>query len=64
MTVAGSQIKPATYTVAETAKILRQGINQTYDAIHRGEIPSIQIGSRIHVPVVRLERLLAGGNAG
>ena len=51
--------KPVTYTIAETAKILRKGINQTYDAVHKGEIPSIKIGSRYYVPVAAFERMLA-----
>ena len=63
MTVAESQIKPVVYTVAETAKLLRKGINQTYEAIHRGEIPNIKIGSRYYVPITRFERLLEEGNA-
>ncbi len=63
MTVAESQIKPVVYTVAETAKLLRKGINQTYEAIHRGEIPSIKIGSRYYVPITLFERLLEQGNA-
>ncbi len=63
MTVAESQIKPVVYTVAETAKLLRKGINQTYEAIHRGEIPSIKIGSRYYVPITRFECLLEEGNA-
>ncbi len=44
------QTKPVVYTIAETAKLLRKGINQTYEAIHKGEIPSLRIGSRYYVP--------------
>ena len=51
--------QPITYTVRETAKLLRMGINQTYEAIHTGEIPSVKIGQRIHVPRVALEKKLA-----
>ena len=52
------QPKPVTHTVAEVAQLLRMGLNQTYEAIHKGEIPSVKIGSRYYVPVVALERLL------
>lgn len=47
-----------TYTVQETAKILRIGKNQTYEAIHRGDIPSLRIGGRLLVPVAALRKLL------
>ena len=42
--------EPVIYTVSETSKKLRTGINQTYEAIHKGEIPSLRIGSRYYVP--------------
>ncbi len=58
MTVSGPDLSPATYTVAETAKKLRKGLNQTYEAIHKGEIPSVKIGSRYYVPVAAFERML------
>ena len=47
-------------TVEEAAKVL--GISRTfaYEAVQRGEIPSIRIGKRILVPKSRLERFLAG----
>ncbi|MGA8756456.1 MAG: helix-turn-helix domain-containing protein [Stellaceae bacterium] len=43
------------------ARLLGLGRNSTYDAIARGEIPSIKIGSRILVPIEGLKRMLAGG---
>ncbi len=35
--------------------------NSTYEAIARGDIPSIRIGKRILVPLAALERLLKVG---
>ncbi len=47
-------------TPREVAKILDKSLTQTYEAIHRGELPSVKIGS-IYVPRVALEHLLAHG---
>ncbi len=40
--------------------ILGIGRNQTYDAAHRGEIPTFKIGKRILVSRRALERMLEG----
>ena len=48
-----------TYSVAEAGKMLGVGRNAAYQAVHRGEIPVIQIGRRLVVPKAALERLLA-----
>jgi excisionase family DNA binding protein len=53
---------PATYTVEETAKLLRVGRNKAYEGVKAGEIPSIKIGKRILVPRVALEQMLAKSN--
>jgi excisionase family DNA binding protein len=53
--------EPPTYTVPEVAELLGLGINQTYSAIRRGELPSIRIGSRILVSRRRLLEMLDGG---
>jgi DNA binding domain, excisionase family len=37
-------------TVAETARLLRIGVNECYKAIERGEIPGIKIGRTVRVP--------------
>jgi excisionase family DNA binding protein len=50
-----------TLSVKEAAKVLGVGVNQAYEAIHRGEIPAVRIGKRILVPVAALEQKLAGG---
>jgi hypothetical protein len=34
------------------------GRNASYDAVKRGEIPVIKIGSRLRVPVSALDRML------
>ena len=47
-------------TPREVAKILDKSLTQTYEAIHRGELPSVKIGS-IYVPRLALEHLLAHG---
>lgn len=39
------------------------GRSATYEAIKRGEIPSVRIGRRILVPREALERLLSGESA-
>jgi hypothetical protein len=35
------------------------GKNASYDAARRGDIPTIKIGSRLRVPIIALERMLA-----
>ena len=46
----------------DTGKRLGLGRNATYDAIARGDIPSVRIGHRILVPLKALERMLEGGD--
>lgn len=49
-----------TVSVEQAGKIIGIGRNQAYDAVRRGEIPSIKIGGRILVPRVALDRMLNG----
>jgi excisionase family DNA binding protein len=49
---------PTVLTVVEVAKILRIGRLTAYQAIERGEVPSIRIGRRILIPRMALEQLL------
>ena len=49
-----------TMTVPEAAAKLGIARNQGYEAVKRGEIPSIRIGRRVLVPLVAFGRLLAG----
>ena len=48
-------------TVEEVQKLLRVSRGLTYQAIQRGEIPSIRIGRRILVPRMALDRMLETG---
>jgi excisionase family DNA binding protein len=48
-----------TMSVPEAGKHLGLGKNGAYAAAARGEIPVIKIGSRLRVPVVAFERMLA-----
>jgi len=56
----GTGTEPQTYGIEAVAKILGIGRNQAYEAVRRGEIPSITIGSRQRVPKPALEKLLGG----
>jgi len=47
-------------SVRETAKVLGVSEQAVYDAIRRGEVPHIRIGTLIKVPVARLQQMLAG----
>ena len=60
MTVTEPAPESVTYTIAETSRLLRIGINQTYEAVHRGDIPSIKIGHRWHVPAWFFRKLMGG----
>jgi hypothetical protein len=51
---------PKTLSVPEAGRrYFDLGRNASYDAARRGEIPTIRIGSRIRVPIIALERMLA-----
>jgi excisionase family DNA binding protein len=50
-----------TFTIEEAAKALGIGRTLAYEAIKRGEIPTIRIGRRLLVPRSALDQLL--GNA-
>ncbi len=54
------QITKETLTVEEAGRVLGIGRNSAYEAVQRGEIPTIKIGKRLLVPVRRLQRLLDG----
>ncbi len=47
-------------TVEEAAKILRISRNSAYEAVKRGDIPSVRIGRRVLVPRTSLEKMLRG----
>ncbi|MGP4914691.1 helix-turn-helix domain-containing protein [Brachybacterium tyrofermentans] len=50
----------ATMKVEEAGQMLGIGRNQAYEAVRRGEIPSLKIGGRILVPRRRLMALING----
>lgn len=45
---------PVTLTVEEAARVLRIGRNSAYEAIARGDLPSVRIGGRVLIPSARL----------
>lgn len=49
------------YTVDEAGAKLGLSRNSAYEAVRRGEIPSIRIGRRILVPKAAFDRLLERG---
>ena len=53
-----TRTRPAVASIAEVSKTLGTGINQTYEAAHKGEIPIIKIGNRMLVPRAWLDRVL------
>ena len=53
----------ATITVEEAARILGISRGSAYEAVRRGDIPTIRIGKRLIVPVAALERMLSVGQA-
>ncbi len=49
---------PAVLTVEEAAQILRLGRSAAYEAVRRGEIPSIRVGRLVRIPTHRLAAML------
>ena len=50
---------PLVYTVGEVQRILKLGRTSVYDAIARGDIPTIRIGKRLLIPKAAIDRLLS-----
>ena len=50
---------PKTISVPEAGRLLGLGKNGSYAAAGRGEIPVLRFGSRLRVPVVAFDRMLA-----
>ena len=55
-------VERRTYTVPEAAAILGIGRAAAYEAVRRGDVPSIRIGKRVVVPKAALNDMIA--NAG
>lgn len=53
-----------TISVKEASQILGLGRSAAYDAVKRKEIPSLNIGGRILIPVAPLKQLLGYAAAG
>lgn len=49
---------PDLLTVQETARILRIGLRQTYEAVRHREIPALRFGRTLRVPKAALVALL------
>jgi excisionase family DNA binding protein len=58
-----TRTEPRTYTVEEAARLLGIGRTAAYDAVKRGDIPTIRIGRRLLVPRYRLDAMLDGGES-
>lgn len=52
------------FTVPEVAIVLGLSRWAAYEAVKRGEIPSVRIGGRVLIPKGRLQALLDGGANG
>lgn len=57
-TEAGTQ--PITITVEQAAGMLGISRAAAYNAVRRGDIPSVRVGRRLLVPQYRLAALIAG----
>jgi Helix-turn-helix domain len=51
-----------TYDVEEAGRKLGLGRNQSYEAVRRGDLPTIRIGKRIFVLKAPFDRMLNGGD--
>ena len=49
---------PPTMSVAEVAEFLGIGRDSVYQAVHRGDLPSLKISSRIRIPTHALLKKL------
>ncbi len=64
MTTKPDQSPPAdrlTYSVEEAAELLGISRNSAYEAVRKGELPTVRLGRRILIPRSRLETLLDDG---
>jgi hypothetical protein len=53
-----SKTAPLTMAVTHAGKLIGLSRNASYEAVRRGEIPTIRIGRRIFVPVAAFHRML------
>jgi excisionase family DNA binding protein len=50
--------EPLVYTVEQTAELLAIGRGAAYEAVRRGDIPSVRLGRSLRVPRHALDELL------
>ncbi len=53
-----TEVERETLSVENAGKILGLGRNKAYEAVQRGEIPSLRFGGKIVVPRKALEQML------
>jgi excisionase family DNA binding protein len=58
---AGDLAGRVTISVQEAGIVCGVGRSAAYDAVHRGEIPTVRIGRRYRVPVARLLAMFDAG---
>lgn len=56
--IAAATAAPLTYRVEEIARLLGLSRAAAYDAVARGEIPSLRFGRRVVVPRAAFDRML------
>jgi excisionase family DNA binding protein len=54
---------PDVLTVEEAARVLRLGRNAAYQAVRRGDIPSLRLGRRLLIPKKAIEHMLTAAGA-
>lgn len=60
------EIECKTLSISEAGKILGLGRNKAYEAVQRGEIPSLRFGGKTVIPRKAIDKMLenAGKNSG
>ena len=56
--MATQNFEPKTYSVDQAARLLGIGRSAAYEAVTRGQLPSVRIGRRVLIPRAALDRLL------
>lgn len=51
-------LQPPTMAVADAGRVLGLSRGSAYEAVHRGDIPSIKVGKRLLVPTAPIRRML------